>query len=62
MAENLTNFFIYVIIKEKGGLIYLEWEKKLGVGILMSNLGDEGWKARRKYDGTWKFKEFDIAR
>ena len=37
---------------------YLEWVKRLGVDILMSDWGDEGWKARKKADGTWKFKEF----
>ena len=37
---------------------YLEVLKRLGVDILMSDWGDEGWKARKKNDGTWKFKEF----
>ena len=27
--------------------------------ILMSDWGDEGWKARKKEDGNWEFKEFD---
>ena len=58
----MTNFFIYVIIKEKGSLVYLEWIKRLGVDILMSDWGDEGWKARKKNDGNWEFREFDIAR
>ena len=53
------DFWKMEIVKREA---YLEWEKKLGVGILMNDLGDEGWKARKKYDGTWKFKEFDIAR
>ena len=30
--------------------------------ILMSDLGDEGWKARKKSDGNCEFREFDIAR
>ena len=30
--------------------------------ILMSDLGDEGWKARKKYDGNWEFREFDMFR
>ena len=38
---------------------YLEWEKKLGVGVLMSDWGDKGWKARKKNDGNWEFKEFN---
>lgn len=27
--------------------------------ILMSDLGDEGWKARKKSDGNWEFRKFD---
>ena len=34
---------------------YLEWVKRLGVDILMSDWGDEGWKARKKNDGNWEF-------
>ena len=26
--------------------------------ILMSDLGDKGWKARKKNDGNWEFREF----
>ena len=33
---------------------------RLGVTIfLMSDWGDEAWKARKKEDGNWEFKEFD---
>lgn len=41
---------------------YLEGLKRLRVDILMSDWGDEGWKARKKEDGTWDFKEFDMFR
>ena len=41
---------------------YLEWVKRLGVDVLMSDWGDEGWKVRKKSDGNWEFKEFDMAR
>ena len=34
---------------------YLEWVKRLGVDILMSDWGDEGWKARKKNDRHWEF-------
>ena len=27
--------------------------------ILISDWRDEGWKARKKEDGNWEFKEFD---
>ena len=47
-------------IAERGA--YLDWLKRSGVDILMSDWGNEGWKARKKYDGNWEFKEFDIAR
>ena len=30
--------------------------------ILMSDWGDEGWKARKKNDGNWEFREFDMFR
>ena len=46
------DFWKMEIVKREA---YLEWEKKLGVGILMSDLGDEGWKARKKSDGNWEF-------
>ena len=29
--------------------------KRLGVVILMSDWGDEGWKAKKKNDGNWEF-------
>ena len=35
---------------------------RLGVDILMSDWGDKGWKAKKKNDGNWEFREFDIAR
>ena len=54
-----NDFWKMEIVKREA---YLEWEKKLGVDILMSDLGDEGWKARKKSDGNWEFREFDIAR
>ena len=41
---------------------YLEWVKRLGVDILMNDWGDEGWKARKKEDGAWEFREFDMFR
>ena len=47
-------------IAERGA--YLEVLKRLGIDILISDWGDEGWKARKKSDGNWEFKEFDIAR
>ena len=67
MVENLTNFFIYVIIKKKEVWhLYLNFNVlnneifETGCDdILMSDWGDEGWKAKKKADGTWKFKEFD---
>ena len=34
---------------------YLEVLKRLGVDILMSDWGGEGWKAREKNDGNWEF-------
>ena len=50
------DFWKMEIVKREA---YLEWEKKLGVDILMSDCGDEGWKARKKNDETWKFREFN---
>ena len=35
---------------------------RLDVDILMSDWGDEDWKARKKEDGVWEFKEFDMFR
>ena len=52
--------FLKMEIAERG--VYLEWVKRLGVDVLMSDWGDEGWKARKKNDGNWEFREFDIAR
>lgn len=47
-------------IAERGA--YLDELKRLGVDVLVSDWGDEGWKARKKEDETWEFREFDIAR
>ena len=60
MAENLTNFFIYVIIKKKEVWHVLNNEVfEIGNDdILMSDWGDEGWKAKKKDNGNWEFKEF----
>lgn len=43
-------------IAERG--TYLEGLKRLGVDVLMSDWGDEGWKATKKKDRTWVFEEF----
>lgn len=40
-------------IAERGA--YLEVLKRLGVDVLISDWGDEGWKARKKEDGNWEF-------
>lgn len=41
-------------------LKYLEMMKEWkGIDILMNDWGDEGWKARKKSDGTWEVREFD---
>lgn len=47
-------------IVERG--TYLEVLKRLGVDVLMNDWGDKGWKAKKKEDGTWDFKEFDMFR
>lgn len=39
-------------ITERGA--YLDGLKRLGVDVLMSDWGDEGWKAKKKDDGRWK--------
>lgn len=44
-------------IAERGA--YLEGLKRLGVDVLMSDWGDEGWKVRKKNDGNWEFREFN---
>ena len=54
------NDFWKMQIAKRGA--YLEVLKRLGVDILMSDCGDEGWKARKKSDGNWEFKEFDMFR
>lgn len=43
-------------IAERGA--YLEMLKRLGIDILMSDWGDEGWKAIKKENEVWEFKEF----
>lgn len=40
-------------IAERG--TYLEVLKRLGVDVLMSDWGNEGWKAEKKEDGVWEF-------
>ena len=43
-------------------LKYLEMMKEWkGIDILMNDWGDEGWKARKKSDGTWEVREFDSS-
>lgn len=51
-----SNDFWEMEIVERG--TYLEVLKRLGVDVLMSDWGDKGWKAKKKEDGTWEFKEF----
>lgn len=47
----------YKLEKEKQ-LSYLEMLKEWsGIDILMNDWGDEGWKARKKSDGTWDFEK-----
>lgn len=41
-------------IAERGA--YLDRLKRLGVDVLM----DEGWKAKKKEDGTWDLRSFKI--
>ncbi len=38
--------------------IMKEWK---GIDILMSDWGDEGWKVRKKSDGTWEVREYDSS-
>ena len=52
--------FLKMEIAERGA--YLEVLKRLGVDILMSDWGDEGWKAKKKNDGNWEFREFNMFR
>ena len=47
--------FLKIEIAERGA--YLEWVKRSGVNILM----DEGWKAKKKEDGTWDLRSFKIV-
>ncbi len=37
---------------------YLEGLKRLGVDVLMD---DEGWKAKKKEDGTWGLRSYKIV-
>ena len=36
---------------------FLEWVKEMGVDILM---GDKGWKAKKRGDGMWERREYEI--
>lgn len=36
---------------------FLEWVKEMGVDILM---GDKGWKVKKRKDGTWERREYEI--
>lgn len=42
-------------IAERGA--YLDRLKRLGIDVLM----DEGWKAKKKEDGTWDLRSFKIV-
>lgn len=42
-------------VAERGA--YLEGLKRLGVDVLM----DEGWKAKKKEDGTWGLRSFKVV-
>lgn len=42
-------------VAERGA--YLDRLKRLGVDVLM----DEGWKAKKKEDGTWDLRSFKIV-
>ena len=46
--------FLKMEMAERGA--YLEWLKRSGVDVLM----DEGWKAKKKEDGTWGLRSFKI--
>lgn len=30
---------------------------EMGIDVLMSDWGDEGWRAKKRDDGNWDFKE-----
>lgn len=36
---------------------FLEWVKEMGVDVLM---GDKGWKAKKRKDGMWERREYEI--
>lgn len=36
---------------------FLEWVKEMGIDILMS---DKGWKVKKRKDGTWERREYEI--
>ena len=46
------DFWKMEIVKREA---YLEVLKRLGVDILMSDQGDEGWKAKKKNNENWEF-------
>ena len=53
----VTDDFWKMEIAKRGA--YLEGLKRLGVDILMSDWGAEGWKAKKKNNGNWEFREFN---
>lgn len=36
---------------------FLEWVKEIGVDVLM---GDKGWKVKKRKDGMWERREYEI--
>ena len=36
---------------------FLEWVKEMGVDVLM---GDKGWKVKKRKDGMWERREYEI--
>lgn len=36
---------------------FLEWVKEMGVDVLM---GHKGWKVKKRKDGMWERKEYEI--
>ena len=43
-------------IAERGA--YLEGLKRSGVDVLINDWGDEGWKAKKKEDGSWVLRKY----
>ena len=37
---------------------FLEWAKEMGVDVLISE--DEGWKVKKRKDGTWERRKYEI--